>query len=114
MFKKLGFREKWVGWSQHCLISNHISVLVNGSPLEEFVPQRGLRQGNLLATFLFTIIAKGLSGMMRETISKKLFEGFHIGKDKVEPNLLQYANDSFHWEGNKEECGGYQKHAKIL
>jgi len=37
-----------------------ISILVNGSPISEFVPEKGLRQDNPLVTFLFLIIVEGL------------------------------------------------------
>jgi len=40
MMEMLGFDEKWI---QTCLESATVSVLVNGSPMEEFKPRRGLR-----------------------------------------------------------------------
>ena len=70
-----------------------ISILVNGSPTNEFSPQRGLRQGDLLAPFLFNIVAEGLTGLMREAQEKNLFEGFKVGRNE-DINLLQYANNT--------------------
>jgi len=43
MMKRLGFDDKWIKWIKMCLESNTISVLVNGSPTEEFKLRRGLR-----------------------------------------------------------------------
>jgi len=63
-------------------------------PNKEFLVAKGLRQGNPLAPFLFNVIAKGLSGMMREAIKRGLFKSFFVGNKKVEVNLLQYANDT--------------------
>jgi len=74
---------------QGCHVSSSISIFVNGSPSKEFTLQRGLRQGNPLASFLFTIVGEDLSGLMRETLSK----GFKVGVKEVEVNLLQYADD---------------------
>lgn len=66
----------------------------NGSPLEEFGSQRGLRQRDSLP-FIFTIVTKGLSGMMREAMDKKLlFMGYSISREEVKMELLQYVNDS--------------------
>jgi len=35
-----------------------MSILVNGSPTKEFIPTRGLRQGNPMALFLFLVVAE--------------------------------------------------------
>ena len=64
--------------------SASISVLVNGSPTSEFNPQRGLRQGDPLAPFLFDLVAEGLTGLMREAISQNKFRSFLVGKDGLE------------------------------
>ena len=71
-----------------------ISILVNGSPTSEFVPHRGLRQGDPLAPFLFNIVAEGLTGLMRTAISKNLFHSYRVGRQKEEINILQYADDT--------------------
>jgi len=43
MLGRLGFKVKWINWIKACLESASVSVLVNGSPMEEFKPKRGLR-----------------------------------------------------------------------
>ncbi|GKD39143.1 putative RNA-directed DNA polymerase, eukaryota, reverse transcriptase zinc-binding domain protein, partial [Tanacetum coccineum] len=42
---KIGFGSRWRAWINGCLCSARSSVLVNGSPTEEFEIFRGLRQG---------------------------------------------------------------------
>lgn len=49
----MGFNDKWCRWIHECLASATISVLVNGSPTEEFKVGRGLRQGDPLSPFYF-------------------------------------------------------------
>jgi len=46
------------GVDQSMLGVSSISVFVNGNPTRELNVQRGLRQGNPLAPFLFNIMAK--------------------------------------------------------
>ena len=94
MMRRMGFQEKWIGWIKECLSSASISILVNGSPTDEFKPQRGLRQGDPLAPFLFNLVAEGLTGMMREAVSKNLYHSFLVGKKKIPINMLQFANDT--------------------
>ena len=94
MMMRMGFSDKWRQWIDGCLSSATISILVNGSPTSEFVPQRGLRQGDPLAPFLFNIAAEGLTGLMRSAISKNLFHSYQVGRQKEEINILQYADDT--------------------
>ena len=71
-----------------------MSVLVNGSPTNEFIPHRGLRQGDPLAPLLFNIVAEGLTGLMREALDRNLYTSLLVGKNKVPINILQYADDT--------------------
>jgi len=51
-----------------------MSILVNGSPTDEFIGERGVCQGNPLAPFLFIMVAEGLGELMREVVRQDLFE----------------------------------------
>nr|GEX33594.1 RNA-directed DNA polymerase, eukaryota [Tanacetum cinerariifolium] len=57
---KYGFGIKWRGWIRGCLQSSKASVLVNGSPTDEFSFHRGLRQGDPFSPFLFILVMKSL------------------------------------------------------
>jgi len=71
-----------------------MSILVNGSPTTEINIQRGLKQGDLLAPFLFLLVAEGFSGMMRNVVSLNLFEGFQFRSDGLVITHLQYADET--------------------
>ena len=75
MLNRMSFHSKWIKWIQGCLEFATISVLINGSPTEEFKPARGLRQGDPLAPFLFIVVAEGLVGLVRQAIKAKLLSG---------------------------------------
>lgn len=49
-----------------------MSVLVNSNPTEEFSMKRGLREEDLLAPFLFLVVAEGLIALMRMVVRKKI------------------------------------------
>jgi len=72
MIERLGICGKWIGWIRACLESSSVSVLVNGSPTQEFKPRIGLRQGDPLAPFLFLIVAEGLVGVVRKAVENDL------------------------------------------
>jgi len=82
------------------LESASISVLVNGSPTEEFKPSRGLRQGDSLTPFLFLVVAEGLVGLVRQAVKTNMLHGLKIGRKEVDMCLLQYADDTLFLCGN--------------
>jgi hypothetical protein len=71
-----------------------MSVLVNGSPTEEINIQKGLKQGDPLAPFLFLLVAEGLGGLMKKAVASSLFSGFQIGNSDLSISHLQYADDT--------------------
>ena len=94
MMRRMDFNPRWIMWIEGCLASASISILVNGSPTKDFSPNRGLRQEDPLTPFLFNIVAEGLNGLMREAIERKIYTSFSVGRDKVDVNILQYADDT--------------------
>ncbi|KAK2656850.1 hypothetical protein Ddye_009902 [Dipteronia dyeriana] len=43
MLKGMGFDSKWRRWMSDCISTPLLSVMVNGSPTDQFVMERGLR-----------------------------------------------------------------------
>jgi len=75
MMRRLGFHRRWIMWVKGCLESATISVLVKRSPMTEFKPSRGLRQGDPLALFLFLIVVEGLARLVRQATNVNLLKG---------------------------------------
>lgn len=78
VMKKMGFCVKWRNWMSECLRLTFMLVLVNGSPTKEFGVGRGLRQGDLLSSFLFLLAAEGFNVMMSKSVHLDLFEGYQL------------------------------------
>jgi len=75
------FGNTWIKWTKSYLESSSISILVNGSPSEQFQPTKGLRQGDPLAPSLFLMLAEGLARVMRVSQQKRLYDGIKVGND---------------------------------
>ncbi|XP_028068962.1 uncharacterized protein LOC114271546, partial [Camellia sinensis] len=81
-----------------------VSVLVNGSPTEEFQPQKGLRQGDPLSPLLFIIAAESLNLLLARAVEKGLFRGALVGGNGLRISHLQFADDTIVFcEGDQEE-----------
>jgi len=70
-----------------------MSILVNGSPTNEISIQKGLKQGNPLASFLFLLVAEGFSGLMQNVVSLNMFEDFQFSSENA-VSYLQYVDDT--------------------
>ncbi|GKC04705.1 reverse transcriptase domain, reverse transcriptase zinc-binding domain protein [Tanacetum coccineum] len=71
-----------------------MSILVNGSPSDEFGLERGVRQGYPLSTFLFILAAEGLNALVNEAVEKGIFRGVTMGTNNITVSHLQYADDT--------------------
>ncbi|GKV25736.1 hypothetical protein SLEP1_g35131 [Rubroshorea leprosula] len=91
---RMGFGMKWRGWIRECLSTARISVLVNGSPTEEFGMGRGLKQGDPLSPFLFLIVAEGLNGLVRIAETEGMLHGPAVGNKGLTVSLFQFADDT--------------------
>ncbi|GAU24569.1 hypothetical protein TSUD_149100 [Trifolium subterraneum] len=83
----------WMKWMRACIFEISMSILVNGSPTEDFKVQKGLRQGDPLSPFLFLIVTEGLTGMVRKAVDIGKFKGYKVN-DSLDFQLLQFADDT--------------------
>ncbi|GAU50553.1 hypothetical protein TSUD_281270 [Trifolium subterraneum] len=92
---RMSFPTLWRKWIKECVSTATASVLVNGSPTDEFPIKRGLRQGDPLSPFLFLLAAEGLNVLMEVVVAQNLFKGYNIGeRDFVSVSHIQFADDT--------------------
>ena len=68
-------------------------ILVNGKAKRWVKASRGLRQGDPLSLFLFSIVADVLSRMMLRAEERSVLEGFRADRNRIRVTHLQFAND---------------------
>ncbi|GAU49521.1 hypothetical protein TSUD_407540 [Trifolium subterraneum] len=73
---RMSFPALWRKWIKECVCTATASVLVNGSPIDEFLLERGLKQGDPLSPFLFLLASDGLNVLMEAAVARNLFTGY--------------------------------------
>ena len=94
VLERKGFSSKWRSWMRGCLSPTCLAVLVNGSAKGWVKALRGLRQGDPLSPFLFTLVVVVLSRLMFKVEEKGLTEGFLVRRNRTSVSILQFADDT--------------------
>ncbi|GJR63237.1 RNA-directed DNA polymerase, eukaryota, reverse transcriptase zinc-binding domain protein [Tanacetum coccineum] len=92
ILRKFSFGDRWCRWIQSCLSSFRGSILVNGSPTNEFQFHKGLKQGDLISPFLFILIMETLHLSFQNVVNEGMFKGVSIGSS-LNLSHLFYADD---------------------
>ncbi|GJX30506.1 putative RNA-directed DNA polymerase, eukaryota, reverse transcriptase zinc-binding domain protein [Tanacetum coccineum] len=93
ILSQMGFGDAWRSWIRACLNSARTSILVNGSPTQEFSLERGLRQGDPLSPFLFILIMEGLHLFLENDRHAKRIKGATIGYQSINLSHFFFADD---------------------
>ena len=88
VLKRKGFDSTWRKWIRGCLSSVDYSVILNGRPRGKFKGTRGLRQGDPLSPFLFTLVADRLGRMTDKLVNQNMLECLEIRRDKIKVSHL--------------------------
>ncbi|KAJ9678294.1 hypothetical protein PVL29_020454 [Vitis rotundifolia] len=103
VMEKKGFSPRWRKWMKGCLSTVSFAILVNGNAKRWVKASRGLRQGNPLSPFLFTLVADVLSRLLLRAEERNLLEGFRVGRNRIRVSHLQFADDTIFFSNTREE-----------
>jgi hypothetical protein len=103
IMQRMGFHDRWVQLIMKLISSVSFLVLFNGTPLEEFRPTRGIRQGDPISPYLFLIAAEGLSGLLKQSCQSSHLRGIQVAPTAPTVNHLLFADDSLLFVKASEE-----------
>ncbi|GKB99789.1 RNA-directed DNA polymerase, eukaryota, nucleotide-binding alpha-beta plait domain protein [Tanacetum coccineum] len=79
VLEALGFRFRLgVNWIRGIYVFVEASLLVNGSPSDEFHIHRGLKQGDPLSPFLFILVMEALHLSVCKAVDEDVFKGIQL------------------------------------
>ncbi|GJY12210.1 RNA-directed DNA polymerase, eukaryota, reverse transcriptase zinc-binding domain protein [Tanacetum coccineum] len=88
-----GFHEKMVKWIVRFITSVSFSVCVNGETFGYFKGGRGLRQGDLMSPYLFTLVMEILSLIVQKKVEEKKDFRFHFGCKQLKLTHVCFTDD---------------------
>ncbi|GJU66584.1 protein LAZ1, partial [Tanacetum coccineum] len=95
ILKSFGFHHTLIKWIMACVKSPSFSICINGNTHGFFKGKRGLRQGDPLSPYLFTLVMEVLTLMLQRRV--RLSDSFRYHKHCEELGLINvcFANDLF-------------------
>jgi hypothetical protein len=64
-----GFSDSWIRWFFSLTSTALFLTLIDGSPMETFLPSRGIQQGYPISPFLFILIEKGMGKSLKVVVA---------------------------------------------
>ncbi|XP_074342149.1 uncharacterized protein LOC141679584 [Apium graveolens] len=95
MLMKLGFYLKLVNLFMQCFTSVKYSIYHGGKVFGSIIPERGIRQGDPLSSYLFLICMEGLSALIQHREQHKLLRGVQMARGSPILSHMLFADDSY-------------------
>ncbi|KAJ9536724.1 hypothetical protein OSB04_un000109 [Centaurea solstitialis] len=95
MLSGLGFHPVFCKWIDELLNTSSFSIVLNGETHGFFKGARGLRQGDPISPYLFTIVMEGFSRLLKKCIDEAVGFGYHEGCADLHITHLCFADDLF-------------------
>ncbi|GJZ08184.1 putative reverse transcriptase domain, reverse transcriptase zinc-binding domain protein [Tanacetum coccineum] len=90
-----GFHSRMVMWIMECVSTTSFSICINGSLHGYFKGKRGLRQGDPLSPYLFTLVMEILTLMLHRKVCDTRLYTYYRYYSKLKLINLCFADDLF-------------------
>ena len=95
MLVKLGFDRRLVNLLLECVTSARYRINHAGKEFGLIVPERGIRQGDPLSSYIFLICMEGLTALIQENVRRKNIKGIKVARGAPVLSHLFFADDSY-------------------
>lgn len=92
MLSELCFSTKFIQWVMQYVKTISCSIMINGEPNPLFTAAKGLKQGDLISPYLFTVVMEYLSKLLNVLKDNKTFS-YHPRCAKLSISHLCFAVD---------------------
>jgi hypothetical protein len=93
IMRKMGFSDRWVNLILECARIVTYAILINGRPVGNIKPTRGIQQGDTLSPYLFILCAEGLSSLLAAAKRTGAITGVPTSTNGPKLNQLFFADD---------------------
>ncbi|GJW19976.1 RNA-directed DNA polymerase, eukaryota, reverse transcriptase zinc-binding domain protein [Tanacetum coccineum] len=93
ILRGFGFHNKMVQWIMLCVTTTTFSINVNGESCGDFKGGRGLRQGDPISPYLFTLVMEILNLLMIRNIDNSGSFKYHFGCEQINITHVCFADD---------------------
>ncbi|KAJ9536534.1 hypothetical protein OSB04_un000286 [Centaurea solstitialis] len=90
-----GFHPVLCRWIEEMLNTTSFSIALNGETVGFFKGARGLRQGDPISPYLFTLVMEGFAMILRQCIQEEANFRYHQGCEDMQITHLCFADDLF-------------------
>ncbi|GJV69830.1 RNA-directed DNA polymerase, eukaryota, reverse transcriptase zinc-binding domain protein [Tanacetum coccineum] len=90
-----GFHDRMISWIMECVSTTSFSIGINGSLRGFFKGKRGLRQGDPLSPYLFTLVMEVFTLMLHRRVRDSSNFTYHRYCSELELINLCFADDLF-------------------
>nr|GFC26985.1 RNA-directed DNA polymerase, eukaryota, reverse transcriptase zinc-binding domain protein [Tanacetum cinerariifolium] len=91
--RKFRFHPIMVNWIMTCLTTASFLLCINGESHGFFKAKKGLRQGDMISPYLFTLVMEVLNLMIKRHVKKDSKFKYHSGCGKLEITSLCSTDD---------------------
>lgn len=93
ILREIGFCSKWITLIMNCIRTPRMSIIWNGEKLQQFQPERGIRQGDAMSPLIFVLCMEKLSQMISSQVSSGAWKGIKLAPHSPTLSHLCFADD---------------------
>ena len=95
VLSKMGFDQRVIKLFMSCISSVRYKITHAGRNFGNITPERGLRQGDPLSSYLFLICIEGLTALLNDFENKKMLKGIKVARSAPSISHMFFADDSY-------------------